>query len=250
MQIVSRTTAAGEVRLAVRVSGDLAEQRPVVLVHGMGGDHSTWRALARALCDSARSVVAVDLRGHGHSGRSVDYRLPDFADDVLHVVDELGVAEFDLVGHSLGAHTAARVAMGASPGRIGALLLEEIPPMPRDDADLAEDITPTASLGERLRGLGGLVVDPWPYLRFDKQLPEQVQAEFRVAEPDWWSELSRIDASTLVISGGTSSFLPPRHLRAVADALPNGDFLTIDAGHSVHRRRPREFADAVLALFA
>ncbi|MBM7365786.1 alpha/beta fold hydrolase [Gordonia hydrophobica] len=231
--------------LAVDVSGCLTRETPVMLVHGMGGDHTTWGPAIRTLRATCRPTVAVDLRGHGRSGRADSYRLDDFAADVARVADELGLERFDLVGHSLGAHAALRFAM-ASPKRVRRLVLEEVPPMPRDDADAAEQIAPSASLGERIRGLGALVANPVPFLRFDRALAGAVTAQFQTPDPQWWAGLARVDAPTLVVSGGDRSFLPSRHLRSVAEALPNADFLTIDAGHSVHRDGGPAFLSALL----
>ncbi|KJR10349.1 alpha/beta fold hydrolase [Gordonia sihwensis] len=233
--------------LAVDVSGcPTAGGPPVVLVHGMGGDHTTWHSTVRTLRATCRATVAVDLRGHGRSGRAADYRLDDFAADLGRVVDELRLVRLDLVGHSLGAHTALRYAMDR-PDRVRRLVLEEIPPMPRDEADLAEQIAPTATLGERIRGVGALLARPGPFLRFDRSLPDTVLRQFDVPEPEWWARLNTVPASALVISGGARSFLPGRHLQSLADALPRGRMVTIDAGHSVHRDRGPEFLSALVA---
>ncbi|MFW0788864.1 alpha/beta fold hydrolase [Gordonia sp. CPCC 205333] len=248
MRILHRHTDGGSLRLAAACSGDLSS-RPVVLVHGMASDHTTWAPLHRELRTVGRSVVSVDLRGHGRSGRATRYRLNDFRDDLAFVADELGLDEFDLVGHSLGAHTALRLAMEL-PGRVRRLVLEECPPMPRDQADVDEKIVPTATLGEKIRGVSALVANPLPLLRFDRSLPNMVGREFEVAAPRWWADLAESPASTLVISGGDRSFLPPRHLRSLANALPEASFRTIEAGHSVHRDRSREFTRAVLDFLA
>lgn len=242
-----RTVVRSGLPLSITVSGPLSSpEPPVVLVHGMGGDHSTWRPLAAALRRRGRTVVSFDMRGHGRTGPADTYRLDDFRDDLAAVVDEIDVQRVDLVGHSLGAHTALRYAI-AAPDRVRRLVLEEVPPMPRDEADLDEAITPSATLGERIRGIGALALNPVPFLRFDRALGEPVTTAFAVAEPSWWCSLQRVTAPTLVISGGRRSFLPSEHLRDLAYALPAGDFVTIDAGHSVHRDRGDEFTGAVLA---
>lgn len=235
--------------LAVRESAPVAGARPVVLIHGLGGDHSSWTTVATGLRRSGRQVIAVDLRGHGRSDRAETYRLDDFRDDLRFVFDALGVERADVVAHSLGAHTALRFAI-AEPSRVGRLVLEEPPPMPRDDADLAENITPSADLAERVRGLWGLAKNPVPLLRFDRRAGAQVQGEFTRADPRWWSSLSAVEAPSLVISGGERSFLPPRHLRALAEAMPRAEFTTIASGHSVHRDRPAEFLAATRAHLA
>ena len=212
----------------------------------MGGDHTTWASTVRTLRATGRPTVAVDLRGHGRSGRSDAYRLDDFAADIGRVVDELRLSRFDLVGHSLGAHAALRYAM-TSPARVRRLVLEEVPPMPRDDADAAEQIVPSTSVGERIRGFGALLANPRPFLRYDNSLGEPVMSQFRAPDPQWWAGLGNVASETLVISGGARSFLPAQHLRSVAEALPNAGFVSIDAGHSVHRDAGPEFLAALLS---
>ncbi|MCF8570225.1 alpha/beta hydrolase [Gordonia sp. HY002] len=250
MRSPRRTSPHGGLSSSIQVSGSLdCSEVPVVLVHGMGGDRTTWRPLASRLRREGRTVVSFDMRGHGRTGPADSYRLDDFRDDLARVVDEVGVERVDLVGHSLGAHTALRFAISA-PERARRIVLEEVPPMPRDESDLADEVTPTTTLGERIRGLGAVVANPAPFLRFDRALGEPVLSAFTVAEPAWWCSLQKVTAPTLVVSGGRRSFLPPEHLRDLAYALPSGDFMTIDAGHSVHRDRCDEFAGAVLAHLA
>lgn len=242
MRILRRSSAPD---LAVRVSGNLDAERPVLLVHGMASDHSTWRPLAAHLRSFDRPVISMDLRGHGRSGRDGrPYQLDDLSDDVSFVLERLGLDDVDAVGHSLGAHALLRLSMNR-PDRVHRLVLEEVPPMPRDEADLAEQITVGASFGERIRGVVWLARNPYPVVRFDRRMASAVATEFEQSAPDWWARLSRVSAPTLVISGGPKSFLPPRHLATLAQTLPDGRFVTIDAGHSVHRDRSREFINCV-----
>lgn len=241
---MTRTATTGPIDLAVRSSGP-ADGTPVLLIHGMGGDHHTWRGLARQLRATGRTVVALDQRGHGRSSRSSSYLLTDFRDDVNFVLDDLGIDHVDVVGHSLGAQTAMRVAMSA-PDRIGKLALEEIPPMPRSQSDLDEHIAPFTGIADRVRGLWTVARYPGPVFRFDHRMSEIVTRQFDVVDTGWWEALSTITAPTLVISGGTRSFLPPRHLQSLVGALPDAEFASIDAGHSVHRDRPEEFNTRVL----
>ncbi|MFC7793314.1 alpha/beta fold hydrolase [Streptomyces cinereoruber] len=94
-------------------SGD----RTALLVHGIMADHRTWRRVGPALAERGYLVVAVDLRGHGASGRGAgpeEYRPEDYADDLLETVpDGLDLA----VGHSLGALVLSRAVERLKPAR-------------------------------------------------------------------------------------------------------------------------------------
>ncbi|MEH3154523.1 MAG: alpha/beta hydrolase [Gordonia paraffinivorans] len=137
---VRRVDDGVPIDLAVRESRG-GTGRPVLAVHGMGGDHTTWRRLAARLRADGRSVISYDQRGHGQSSRGV-YELDRLRDDLLSVVGDLpGEQTVDVVAHSLGAHVTLRAAMVA-PELFGRLVLEEVPPTPRDAADVAEGITP------------------------------------------------------------------------------------------------------------
>ena len=96
-----------------------------------------------------------------------------------------------------------------------------------------------------LKRLIALARNPFPVIRYDGRMGDQIVAEFDVCAPHWWSELPDVQATAMVISGGEKSFLPPRHLRTLSDALPNSRFVTIEAGHSVHRDRAEEFVTHV-----
>ena len=81
----------------------------VILVHGFAAStQENWikAGWAQMLVRAQRRVVAVDLRGHGQSGKPLqptDYSLATMARDVLAVVEHLQIKKPDLIGFSLGA---------------------------------------------------------------------------------------------------------------------------------------------------
>lgn len=87
------------------------EGTPVLLVHGMGSDHTHMDPLRHRFAASHR-VVAVDLRGHGTSSKDVDadYGIEVFAEDLTRVIDELDLGGATVVGHSMGGITATCLA--------------------------------------------------------------------------------------------------------------------------------------------
>lgn len=95
----------------------------VVLLHGFGGDLGNWLFNQEPLAAGGRTVIALDLPGHGESSKDVGAGDLDLlATTVGAFLDGLGVARAHLVGHSLGGAVAARLAV-ARPGLVASLAL-------------------------------------------------------------------------------------------------------------------------------
>lgn len=87
------------------------EERPIVLIHGFGGDLNNWLFVQPALAERNR-VIALDLPGHGGSGRQVGAGdLGTLAAAVAGLLESIDVPKAHLVGHSLGAAVALRTAL-------------------------------------------------------------------------------------------------------------------------------------------
>jgi pimeloyl-ACP methyl ester carboxylesterase len=80
---------------------------PIVMAHGYYENGRTWGRLARDLATDYE-VVTYDARGHGQSDAPEDgYGVDDRVADLIGLVDELGLSEPILYGHSMGGSTAA-----------------------------------------------------------------------------------------------------------------------------------------------
>lgn len=107
------------------LSGDPAA--PVlVLLHGLGEGSASWDEVAPRFAERFR-VVALDLRGHGASGWRTTYSSELMRDDVVGVLDALGLGRVVLVGHSMGG-VIAHLVTQARPDRVAALVVEDAPP--------------------------------------------------------------------------------------------------------------------------
>lgn len=93
---------------------------PLVLVHGFGGSKEDWAPLVAAL-PSTLPVVAIDQRGFGDSTGEAGAPF-SHADDLLAVLDALGIAVANLCGMSLGGATVLHAALDA-PDRVDRLVL-------------------------------------------------------------------------------------------------------------------------------
>ena len=116
-------------RLHVVTRGDPTAPT-IVLVHGMRDHARSWDWTGTALADHFH-VIAPDLRGHGDSDRagSCGYGMAAFVLDLACIVEELNLAQFALVGHSLGGAIALRFA-GAFPEKVSALCAIEAIELP------------------------------------------------------------------------------------------------------------------------
>jgi pimeloyl-ACP methyl ester carboxylesterase len=113
---------AGELELHCVVWGRDRDP-PVLLVHGNGAHAHWWDPLVPALV-RGRRLLALDLRGHGESGRPREpaYRLPDYERDFAAVLDALAPGPVPIIAHSMGARAALWLA-ARRPERVHGLAL-------------------------------------------------------------------------------------------------------------------------------
>ncbi|MCG2592618.1 alpha/beta hydrolase [Ramlibacter sp. XY19] len=117
------------VALQVRRAGQGA---PLLLLHGHPQSQGMWHRVAPQLAERF-SVVLMDLRGYGDSGRpaaaeqSANYAKREMARDALHVMRTLGHERFQVLAHDRGARVAHRLALD-HPQAVERLLLLDIAP--------------------------------------------------------------------------------------------------------------------------
>ncbi|MDI2129552.1 alpha/beta fold hydrolase [Yinghuangia seranimata] len=235
----------------------------LVLVHGTFADAlGNWQPLIDAVADRY-TVVAVNLVGSGGSTGPETVSADDLAGLVAAAAEHAGLDTYHLVGHSLGAVTAAALA-ARHPRRVRSLALHA--PWARTDARgryqfalwerlLRED---PARLGELLQltafrpeatagadnedvaasvqGLAGMVsVRHVPQLRADR-------------DADLRDRLPHVTAPTLVLVSGRDQIVPPADQRAVAAAIPGAALEEFDAGHALPFEDGDGFVKAVTAF--
>ena len=113
-------------RFAWRESGD-PEGQPVVMIHGWPESSYCWEHVSAHLQSGLR-IIAPDLRGLGDSERSPElehYDKQAMAQDVISLLDGLGVESFNLVGHDWGGVVAQEIAL-AVPNRVTRMVIMNI----------------------------------------------------------------------------------------------------------------------------
>jgi pimeloyl-ACP methyl ester carboxylesterase len=76
----------------------------LVLVHGNCANAWWWRPMADEVAEANLRLLAIDLRGHGDSNwvRPPRYSPMDYAHDIAHLIQTIGVKNATVVGHSMG----------------------------------------------------------------------------------------------------------------------------------------------------
>ncbi len=113
---------------AVLEPGGDAAGTPVVFVHGYGGDKDSWMFVQEPIAmdpERARATYALDLPGHGASGKDVGAgTVESLAATVIGFLDALELSSVHLVGHSMGGAVVTAVAGDpATAGRVASLTL-------------------------------------------------------------------------------------------------------------------------------
>lgn len=201
-----------DVELAYAVHGN-PNDRPLVLVHGLGADHAMWRPQCNRYPDEGYFLIVPDVRGHGASECAERFAIDDAAADLGALLGEVNVERAAVCGVSMGGVLAQRLAIDHS-DRVDALVLSDT--FSGVHGAIARLNARAGELG--LSVLPGLL--QWKIVESHFNAPEHAQLReyFRTmlfeTEPsvlkqarhalnrfDCRDDLDRIDAPTLVLVG-------------------------------------------------
>jgi pimeloyl-ACP methyl ester carboxylesterase len=103
---IQRLTIHGHQRAFVKVG----EGPALLLLHGLGCDHTTWAPVIHDLA-KRYTVIAPDLLGHGQSAKPrADYSVGGYANGMRDLLTVLGIDKVTVVGHSFGGGVAMQFA--------------------------------------------------------------------------------------------------------------------------------------------
>jgi len=236
-----------------------ADAPVVVLSNSLGATSAMWDPQVPALAERFR-VVGYDTRGHGQSPAPAGpYSIDDLVDDVVALLDRLGVARASFAGLSLGGMTGMRLA-AREPDRVDRLALlctsAKTDPKPFLDRAAAVRAGGTAPLAPAIAGRwltpGYAAEHPDLVARLEAMIAGCDDEGYAacaevVARIDLREDLARISAPTLVISGADDLALPPEHQQAIADGIPGAELLSVSPGaHLANLERTSEVTGALL----
>jgi 3-oxoadipate enol-lactonase len=243
-QTVRRVTVGGA-ELAVEVRGEGA---PVLFVHGFPFDRAMWRHQLAGLSRWKR--IAPDLRGMGESSAGAEeYSMGRYADDLVAVLDAVGVGQAVVCGLSMGGYILFEL-LRRYPERVrGAVLCDTRPQADAPEARRNRDELAalarergTDAVGERM--VPGLLApateaDQPEVLTQCRDMARRCSVAGVVGalramreRPDSTPLLGAIRIPTLVVVGAEDRVTPPAVADAMAKAIPGARYAVIPgAGH-------------------
>jgi proline iminopeptidase len=240
---------------------DLGSGPPVVFLHpGPGLDGSVFLPGAQRVADAGYRVLLVDLPGSGRSP-AADWTLAGYAEAVEDFVNELGLSDFTLLGHSFGGYVAMQhvVDYGTAARYVASCTDAEEEPAPGVSEDRWDDMSPEVEAAfereasvqtpEECREVWR---DQLPFFALDpaavEPMLDRVVFQPEAHHPHDLGELHALDAlaafdgPVLAIAADGDVAQPPGNARRIADAAPNGELLIIEgAGHFPFAETPDRY---------
>lgn len=207
---------------------------PLVLLHGNGEDHTYFQHQMEPFAARFR-VIAADTRGHGGTPRGqAPFTLEQFAEDLKHFLDGLGISRCHLLGFSDGANVALLFSL-KYPGYVDKLILN------------GADLDPS---GVRLSTQLPIILG-WAALGAVKRvspkvLPKWELLDLMVTQPHIDNlSLRALRMPTLVVAGDRD-MIKQSHTRSIAAPIPNARLAILPGDHFLARRSPEQFNRLVL----
>lgn len=247
-------------KLAFRTLG---EGMPLLILHGLFGSSDNWQTLARQYAEHF-CVYLIDQRNHGHADHTDAHSYRLMADDLSELVEEQGLNDFHLMGHSMGGKTAMLFA-SENGHLIDKLIVADMAPKPYEvhhralvDTLLKVDLDRVKSRGEVEKMLKAGISDAGTLQFFLKNLywKEKGQLAWRFNLPVLSAQLEQMSedtgqqiclVDTLFIRGAKSNYITDDDVQWLDHYFPNHRLYMIkDAGHWLHAEQPDEFFKATL----
>ena len=229
---------------------------PLLLLHGIT---DTWRSFEPVLpfLPDGWHVVALSQRGHGGSDAAASYRTREFAADAAAVMAALAMAPAIVVGHSMGAVNALRVAID-HPRRVRGVVaagafasLGDKPALvsfvEKDILTLGDTVPPALADAFQRDTVAGPVA-PGLIETMVAECLRTPAATWKGAfagllEDDFGGELGRIEVPVLLPWGDADSFASEDDQQRLQRALPRATRSVFrGVGHALHWEQPERFA--------
>lgn len=236
---------------------------PLVILHGLLGSGDNWQGLAKGWAQDFDMLIP-DLRNHGRSPHADEAGFSAMATDVIELMDEAGLAQVTVLGHSLGGKVAMRLAMDF-PERVKGLIVVDIAPKAYPPAHqallealLAVDLSRFTTRSEVETVLAGSIPEPairqWLLknlgrdaagaLCWKPNLPVLHKCLMELSAG--FADLRQYPGPALFVTGGRSNYVQPEDTPLIQERFPQARLEVIPgAGHWVHVDAPGRLGELV-----
>ncbi|MGD0588531.1 MAG: alpha/beta hydrolase [Thermoplasmata archaeon] len=236
---------------------------PIVLLHGIGGNHTVWNEIIPGLAKEFQ-IVAPDLRGHGRTPAPPDsqFTFAEMMGDVMRLVDDQGIDSAHWVGLSGGALLALRIALDRPERTRSLTMVSGAAYTDAHSRSIAERWSETyAKEGPdrfALRLLKDLYYPDWieANLDFADAVREQVKHQDFTPAVRWGRSMGTFDERnriatlvrpTLIVQAMDDAVVDASHGRILRQSIPGAQIrILAETGHMVPVERPQELLEAVL----
>lgn len=225
------------------------EGEPLVLIAGFGASGGYWnRAPA---CLPGYKVITLDNRGVGRTEYEGHFGIDDLGDDVIRIMDDLGVSRTHLLGWSMGSHIARNV-VARYPERIADLALVgtylDRPSRSRYVLDSAARMVASGEMPLKAFYvmINSFCFSEMAFKRFEDSdreppIPKEPQDPKGLLDQlesimlsDESSKADEITVPTILFHGDEDIMVPPIEGRKVADMIPGSELVILESqGHSI-----------------
>lgn len=233
----------------------------VVFSHGLLMNHTMFAPQVEALRDSYR-VVTWDERGHGEAEHEGSWTYWDSADDLIAILDHLGVESAVLAGMSQGGYLSLRAAL-KYPDRLHALVLLDTQAAPEEPDmipayhAMSDDWVANGANQETLDFCASAILGPGaddePWKQHWASMPRHRSAQVMhplIVREDITDRLSEIGVPALVVHGEQDAAIPVHRAEELVAGLPDARPLVLvsGAGHAANLTHPEPVNQAIRAF--
>jgi pimeloyl-ACP methyl ester carboxylesterase len=230
---------------------------PLVLIHGAGGDHLFWPPEVRRLPNFR--VITLDLPGHGKTDGPGRQSVQDYARDVVHFMDVVGLSRAVFVGHAMGGAISLALAFDF-PNRVAGIgLISSGPSLPipssvienaanRSTLPLAIKSLLDISLGSQTpENLKGFLLKRLTAIRQTLLLDDLLACDrFNLSDC-----LEAIHTPVLVVCGTDDKQTPLHFSETLSSKIPGAALQTVEgAGHLLVLEQPGRVAKLIRVFLA
>lgn len=261
---------ANDVRIHYYRTGNSAKP-PLLLLHGFTDAGLCWTAVAKQL-EADYDVIMPDARGHGFSGAATNgFTTELLVSDVATLIQTLQLPPVALLGHSMGAHTAAHVTR-QHPALVRSVMLEDPPwrgfeaaPLSSEEESGMEQWATNMRelqkqpLAERMEDAAEFNpqwlpddVQTWAEAQGQFQVEIFTQSRYQIGH-DWKTIVTGLTRPGLLITGDPirGAIVTPEVAQQALATWPTASLVHIEgAGHSIRRDRHQDFVTAVRQFLA